>query len=155
MAKAKKQGRSATDAANEAAPQSARPPTARKAEASAGAAPAARKPAAKKAAKPVAPRPAAPLIDTSLAAEAAAKMVANRDRTGNFEIGEKREGSSLIKQIKQGLNKSAPQGPGGILSNVRGGQKRNVRFGGRNQVGHNQTFGPDTSRSGVPRRTGG
>lgn len=155
MAKSKKQGRPGTDAANETAAQSARPPTARKTEASAGAGPAARKPAAKKAAKPVAPRPAAPLIDTSLAAEAAAKMVANRDRIGSSEIGEKREGSSLIKQIKQSLNKPAPHGPGGILSNVQGGQKRNVRFGGRNQIGHNQTFGPDTSRSGVPRRTGG
>jgi hypothetical protein len=28
-------------------------------------------------------------------------------------------------------------------------------MGGRKQIGHNQTFGADVNRAGVPRRTGG
>ena len=119
---------------------------------------AARQPGAKPAVnKPLrtAPAPMMPLIDTSLAAEAAAKMVANRDPHAKPEAPEKREGSSLIKQLKQSLHKPMPQGPGGLLSNLHPGKKPNLPFGGRNQVGHNQTFGADVNRSGVPRRTGG
>ena len=34
-------------------------------------------------------------------------------------------------------------------------KKSNLPFGGGKQVGHNQTFGADVTRSGVPRRTAG
>ena len=34
-------------------------------------------------------------------------------------------------------------------------KKSNVPFTGGKQVGHNQTFGADITRTGVPRRTGG
>lgn len=111
-----------------------------------------------------------PLIDTSLAAETAAKFVANRALLGNIgasavatqdesaddaQGGDKRE-SSTFKQLKAGLSKPASQGLGGILGNTTSGKKGNTGFGGGNQqVGRNQTFGADVNRSGVPRRTGG
>ena len=94
-----------------------------------------------------------PLIDTSQAAQAAAKMVANRDLLKNAST-EKSESSSF-KNFKQSVNKPQAQGPGGVLHNVPGPKRSNLPFGGRNQVGHNQTFGADVNRSGVPRRTGG
>jgi hypothetical protein len=109
-----------------------------------------------------------PLIDTSLAAESAAKFVVNRALLGNAppaaapepaeeeaQGGEKRE-TSTFKQLKAGLNKPASQGLGGILGAPTAGRKGNFGPGGGNQqVGRNQTFGADVNRSGVPRRTGG
>ena len=119
-----------------------------------------RKPPAKAAAKKTTKHPAAPavpLIDTSLAAEAAAKMIARREFFGAGTAapeGEKRE-SSTFKQLKEGLNKPAAQGPANFLHSTTPQKKLNLPFGGRNQVGHNQTFGADVNRAGVPRRTGG
>ena len=125
---------------------------------SAGAKPAAKKPAAKKPAKGKAPAAPAgmPLIDTSLAAEAAAKMVAHRDKLLNTAPaeGEKRE-SAAFKQLKQSVNKPAAQGPAGLLHSTAPNKNFNLPMGNRKQVGHNQTFGADVNRSGVPRRTGG
>ena len=109
-----------------------------------------KRPAAKKG--PPAGSTGAPLIDTSLAAAAAAKMVANRDR---LMAGENRGGSGLIKQLKDSLNKSAAAGPADFLHTTSPNKNPNLPFGGRNQVGHNQTFGADVNRTGVPRRTGG
>ena len=104
--------------------------------------------------KPTKPAgPAAPMIDTSLAAQAAAKMVANRDLLSQG-TGEKRQSGSF-KQLKEQLLKPTTQGPGGILQPKDAQKKFNPILGGRNQVGHNQTFGADVNRTGVPRRTGG
>jgi len=111
---------------------------------------ASKRPAAKKG--PPTGSTGTPLIDTSLAAAAAAKMVANRDR---LSAGENRGGSGLIKQLKDSLNKSASTGPADFLHTTSPNKNPNLPFGGRNQVGHNQTFGADVNRSGVPRRTGG
>lgn len=158
MAKSKKQEHAGTGAAGAAAKtKAAQKPATERDAASGAAAPVGKKsaPAPKKPAKAPARPATMPLIDTSLAAQAAAKMVANRDRLAQSEAGEKREGGSLIKQLKQSLEKPKVQGPGGILSNVQGTQKHNTPFGGRKQIGHNQTFGPDANRFGVPRRTGG
>lgn len=139
MAKAKKQPETAAAEKTEAAP--AKKPAAKKA------------PAAKKSAKTAAgAAPAAPLIDTSLAAAAAAKMVANRDLLN--AAGEKRE-SGAFKQLKESLTKPATSGPASFLQSTAPQKKSNLPFGGRNQVGHNQTFGADVNRTGVPRRTGG
>lgn len=93
-----------------------------------------------------------PMIDTSLAAAAAAKMVANRDLLNT--AGAKRESGSF-KQMKESLSKPASTGPASFLHSTAPQKKSNLPFGGRNQVGHNQTFGADVNRSGVPRRTGG
>lgn len=98
----------------------------------------------------------APLIDTNLAAQAAARMVTRRDllNSSKPEGGEKRESSSF-KQLKESLAKPAAQGPSSFLHSTAPPKKSNLPFGGRNQVGHNQTFGADVNRTGVPRRTGG
>ena len=95
---------------------------------------------------------AAPLIDTALAAQAAARLVANRDLLN--ATGPKRE-SGAFKQMKENLNKPSVSGPASFLQNTAPPKKSNLPFGGRNQIGHNQTFGADVNRSGVPRRTGG
>ena len=60
-----------------------------------------------------------------------------------------------FKQLKESLLKPTVQGPGGLLTPQVQHKKINTGFGGRNQVGHNQTFGADVNRSGVPRRTSG
>jgi hypothetical protein len=109
--------------------------------------------------------PSVPLIDTSLAASAAARMVLNRaagaanapagsSDTGAETAGDKRE-TSTFKQLKQGLSKGGSQGIGGLLGGVQGGKKVTQTFAGPNQVRRNQTFGADASRTNVPRRTGG
>ena len=141
MAKAKKETRGSTSGA--AAPKAA---AAKKAEAPAG--------KSKKAAKPATPA-SAPLIDTSLAAQTAANMVANRDRLAAAQSGGEKRESGAFKQLKQSFLKPAVQGPGGLLQPQGNPKKSNQGFGGRNQVGHNQTFGSDVNRAGVPRRTGG
>jgi hypothetical protein len=110
------------------------------------------KKAAPKAAKPSKPAPAGiPMIDTSLAAQAAAAMLLNRRAAQNEAKG------SLIEQIKSDLNKGASAAVSGALnqSAPEGAKKpSNVPFG-KKQVGHNQTYGGDLTRSGVPRRTAG
>jgi len=150
MAKAKpKKDEEATDKPKAEAKAEAKPKAPAKKAASTPA------PKAKKTAKPSDTSTDVPLIDTSLAAQAAAKMVVNRDMLGSSKpSGEKKESGSF-KQLKESLLKPAVQGPGGLLSPVSQQKKTNSGFGGRNQVGHNQTFGADVNRSGVPRRTSG
>jgi hypothetical protein len=156
----------------------------KQASAAGGAEPAAKKPAAKGTAKTKAPAkgaankpapagtPLVPLIDTNLAAAAAASMVLNRAGTtgaagaagggSSTDAGEAgaegasdRRETSTFKQLKQGLSKPGSQGLGGILGGVQGGKKSTQTFAGPNQVRRNQTFGADASRTNVPRRTGG
>ena len=107
---------------------------------------------------PEAKKPAAssgtPLIDTGLAAQNAARLVAHRDELKNVRT-EGAEESSAFKQLKESINKPASQGPASFLQNSGSKKKSNSPFGGLNQVGRNQTFGADVNRSGVPRRTGG
>lgn len=145
MAKANKE--KAAPASSQPKPAAAKAAPAKAAPAKAASAKAPSKP--KKPAKPAPP----PLIDTSLAAQAAAKMVANRDLLSQA-AGEKRESGSF-KQLKEQLLKPSTQGPGGILQPKDAQKRFNPITGGRNQVGHNQTFGADVNRTGVPRRTGG
>jgi len=119
---------------------------------------AAKKPAAKKAiakaAKGPGAAPSSPLIDTSLAAQNAAKLVAQRDALGEPREGEQRQPeSSAFKQLKESLNKL--HSPASFLQKTAPHKKMNLPFGSLNQVGKGQTFGADVNRSGVPRRTGG
>ncbi len=96
-----------------------------------------------------------PQIDTNLAAQSAANMVAHRDALQAVsDSGDKRE-SSAFKQLKANLNKPSVQGPASFLQSTAPQKKGNLPFGSRKQVGHNQTFGADVNRTGVPRRTGG
>jgi hypothetical protein len=95
-----------------------------------------------------------PSIDTNLAAQAAAKMVANKNLLNTGDAGAPRESSSF-KQLKESLNKPHSTVMGNVLGNVQGQKKTNLPFGGPKQIGRNQTFGADVNRTGVPRRTGG
>jgi hypothetical protein len=126
------------------------------------AAPAAKKPAAKAAAKSKAAAkpaaaPAAPMVDTNLAAQAAARMLTAKAAGGNVApAGDKKE-TSTFKQLKQSFTKPHGASMGNMLNSTisNAAKKSNAPFQGNKQVGHNQTFGADVSRNSVPRRTGG
>ena len=109
-----------------------------------------------KAAKPAKPQAAGvPMIDTSLAAAAAARMLAFSKRAKDDQ---KKSESSLVKQIKNELNRPHAASVSNVLnkSMPQGAAKpSSLPFDQKKQVGHNQTFGPDVTRTGVPRRTSG
>jgi hypothetical protein len=153
MAKAKKT-ETKTDAADA---QPAKAPTA--AAPAAKKAPAVKKPAAA-AGKPAKSGATAggsgggtPMVDTNLAAQAAAKMLMNRAVGGPASTTPQKE-SGAFKQMKDALNKPQISGPGGPVTG--GGHHRsNLPHQFQKQKGHNQTFGADVNRTGVPRRTPG
>jgi hypothetical protein len=99
-----------------------------------------------------------PSIDTNLAAQAAAKMLSAGipSKNASGASGSKTE-SSMFKQLKQGLSRSHLTGMADVLekSALPGNKKPNLPSGRNEQVGHNQTFGADVNRAGVPRRTPG
>ncbi len=94
-----------------------------------------------------------PSINTSAAASAAAAMIGNKVSLAGG--GTARPESSAFKQMKEGLSKPAPGLAGSLLGTTPGQKKSNAPFAQTKQVGHNQTFGADVNRTGVPRRTGG
>jgi hypothetical protein len=111
--------------------------------------------------EPVAKKPAAAvssLINTSLAAETAARMVAHGSTapssTASSSAGEQSE-SAAFKKLKESIGKPSSQGVASFLQNSAPVKKSGQPFGKQNQTGRNQTFGADVNRSGVPRRTGG
>ncbi len=109
---------------------------------------------ASKAAAPV------PMIETSFAAEVAAKMIAQRasgDRPASAEsaaAAAPRPESSTFRNLKQGLAKPGMSGLSGILNAPQGQKKSGQPFSGGNQVGRGQTFN-GASKVNVPRRTNG
>ena len=134
MAKAKKQKQSAE-------PTAAASPAGKEAK------------AAKAAPKPAAP--AVPVIDTNLAASTAARVVARKDDVAEATPPSSGE-SAAFKQLKENLHRPAGAAVPSFLQNATPGKKFNNSVPGRNkQIGHNQTFGADVNRTGVPRRTGG
>lgn len=98
----------------------------------------------------------APMIDTALAANAAAALVGSKvQRSTSTGAPQPRKESAAFKQLKAGLNKPSAGALGGAFA-PQGQQKKSIMpLGGGKQVGHNQTFGADLTRSGVPRRTPG
>lgn len=102
--------------------------------------------------------PQVPLIDTNLAASAAASMIRNRAlSTGTAQGGANQPAtkeSASFKSLKDSLSKSG-SGLGGTFGTIGTQKKSGQNFGGGKQVGRNQTFGADVNRTGVPRRTGG
>jgi hypothetical protein len=98
------------------------------------------------------------MVDTDLAAQAAAQMLAAGlgRREQNQSEEEKREGS-LIRQLKADLNKGHAQTVSSVLDKgaPQGSRKPSDLPFGQKQVGRNQTYGADVTRSGVPRRTSG
>lgn len=132
--------------------------------AAAAKAPAASKPAAAKkaaapkgkaAAKP-AGAPANPLIDTGLAAQTAARLIAAKG-AGAAQPAAPRPQTSTFKQLKDSLNKGHSASVHSVLNSSMSpaAKKSNLPFQGGKQTGHNQTFGSDASKAFVPRRTGG
>lgn len=148
MAKAKSESKKVeTTKAPKAADAASKPAEAKKAPA---------KKSTAKLAKAATTATSSPLIDTSLAAQNAAKLVAQRDTLGEPREGEQRQPeSSAFKQLKENLNKPHSQAPASFLQKTAPHKKMNLPFGSLNQVGKGQTFGADVNRSGVPRRTGG
>jgi hypothetical protein len=116
---------------------------------------AAKKPAGAKAPPAVA---GMPMIDTSLAAAAAAKMLVARPSKPatsqqNPAGGSKAE-SAMFKQLKAGLAKPHAATMSNMLEKSHGPEPAKSHPAMK-QVGHNQTFSADVTRSGVPRRTPG
>ncbi len=113
--------------------------------------------AAAPAATPATPKapvtPAIPLVDTNLAARAAATMLVNRESLAAAGKATGKPESGAFKQMKQGLNKPSTglTGAHGLPTDTK---RRPQGFGGSQNV-RNQTFGADVNRTGVPRRTGG
>jgi hypothetical protein len=108
---------------------------------------------ASKPAKPHATPSGMPIIDTSLAAQAAACMLFSK-RAGGQSDDDKKE-SSLVKQIKSDLNKPHASAVSNVLNkSAPAGTPKpsNLPFD-QKQVGRNQTYNPDITRTGVPRRT--
>ena len=103
------------------------------------------------------PQPTAPLmppIDTKLAAATAAKRLAHKDELSTVPVDAKKE-SAGFKQLKESLHKPVGQSGPSFLQAALTPKKFNNSVPGRGNSGHNQTFGADVNRTGVPRRTGG
>jgi hypothetical protein len=94
-----------------------------------------------------------PMIDTNLAAQTAAAMLANRDMVENANAPAKEE-SSTFKNLKEQLAKPKPTGLGGLFGPTGDQKKSGSQFNPNQQRGHNQTFG-GFNKAGVPRRTNG
>ncbi len=97
-------------------------------------------------------------VDTSLAAESAARLLAARVSTKpTAPDAPARQESAMFKQLKGGLTKGAGQTMTNMLEKQGGPsqKKSSTPFGPNQQIGRNQTFGADVNRAGVPRRTGG
>jgi hypothetical protein len=105
-------------------------------------------------AKPAAPA-GVPLIDTSLAASTAAKLVARKDEVAAASNAPQQGESAAFRHMKENLHKPVGQNTPSFLQNPAQNKKFNPLPTGRKEIGRNQTFGADVNRSGVPRRTGG
>jgi len=99
----------------------------------------------------------APMVDTSFAAEAAARMLSARAKLGNAPAPsgapEPRE-SGAFKQMKENLNKPAAGGISSAMGNTFGPNKTNLPNPDKGHVVRDQTTS-NVNRINVPRRTGG
>jgi hypothetical protein len=92
-----------------------------------------------------------PSIDTNLAAQNAAKMLRRKPAAASTPA--KKE-SGAFKNLKDSLNKPS-LGSLDQFMGSNGPQRSNMSHQRDQQKGHNQTFGADVNRTGVPRRTTG
>ena len=121
---------------------------------------AAPKPKAPKA-KPAATTGGTPMIDTTLVAQSAARMLAAGAGGAIGTSATSRPSESAgFKQLKASLQK--PTGGNSFAGSLLGGHSTAKKLGNAGngpaagpQVGRGQTFGADVNRSSVPRRTGG
>ena len=115
-----------------------------------------KEPAPKKAARTPAPAVGGgtPMVDTSLAAQTAARMLTARAKMNAAAraTGSGGEDKGMLAQIKETLNKPAGLG-GGAASSVLGPTKTDLPIQRDNQSFHSQTQG--AGRVNVPRRTAG
>src|SRR5947209_3635618 len=99
----------------------------------------------------------APMVDTSFAAESAARMLAARAKMGNAPqvagTGAQRE-SGAFKQMKESLNKPAAGGISTAMGHAFGPNKTNLPNPDKCHVVRDQTTS-NVNRVNVPRRTGG
>ncbi len=136
-------------------------PTPKKAAPAKKAAPkAARSSAKKSAAAGKAPAGASsePMIDTGIAAQAAARMLLARSAGKAVPAAKPAEESAGFKHLKEEAGKPHQQVMDALLNKTApaSAKRNNLPMpGGRNQTGHNQTFGADVNRANLPRRTGG
>lgn len=113
------------------------------------------------------PGGAPPMVDTSFAAEAAARMLATRAKlakaTGNTshseaalsgDASEAHHESGLFKQMKENINKPAAGGISSAMGNTFGPNKTNLPNPDKGHVVRDQTTS-NVNRVNVPRRTGG
>lgn len=112
------------------------------------------KAAGKKApAAPAGPQ-AVPMIDTNLAAQAAAQMLLAKATMGGDAQAAPTQESQTFKNMKQQLAHPRPTGLGGLLGPAGDAKKSAAHNILGQQRGHNQTFSA-ANRTGVPRRTNG
>ncbi|HEV8291171.1 MAG TPA: hypothetical protein VGP94_04590 [Tepidisphaeraceae bacterium] len=99
----------------------------------------------------------APMVDTSFAAEAAARMLSARVKLGNApprSEGAAQRESGAFKQMKENLNKPAAGGISSAMGNTFGPNKTNLPNPDKGHVVRDQTTS-SVNRINVPRRTGG
>ncbi len=114
----------------------------------------ARKTGASKTAKkktPAAPPSGGPLIDTGLAARAAASMLLNRQRTEETHSG------GMLRQIKQDLARPQQTPVGSLLGGAGGAGVKHPQLPARARGagGASRGGGAAGNRIGLPRRMGG
>jgi len=116
------------------------------------------KPASKKAParKSVPAAPAGmPMIDTNLAAQAAASMLINRETIESAgAAAPPAKESGAFKNFKEQIARPKPSGLSNLFGPGSDMKKSGGHFNVHQQKGHNQTFG-GMNKTGVPRRTNG
>src|SRR5262245_50818509 len=119
--------------------------------------PAKKAPAKKVAAKKPPPMAGGMMVDTGLAAQNAARLLAAGLSLKSSAPAKSSNESSVFKNLKENLAKPHLSGLDSILdkSAPADTKRSNLPFGGGKQVAHNQTTGADATRTGVPRRTPG
>jgi hypothetical protein len=116
---------------------------------------------------PVMASGAAPMVDTSFAAESAARMLATRaklakaaggaapsDAGATGSAADHPRESGAFKQMKENLNKPSAGGISSAMGNTFGPNKTNLPNPDKGHVVHDQTTS-NVNRINVPRRTGG
>jgi hypothetical protein len=99
-------------------------------------------------------------FDTSLAAEAAARMIGAKAQGtlgAAAESDANRKETSLFKQMKETMARPHAASVDALLNNTvsPGARRSALPFDSAKQTGHNQTVGTSVSRRNLPRRTGG
>jgi 3-oxoacyl-ACP reductase-like protein len=95
--------------------------------------------------------------NNEFAAQSAARMLMARATGAPIDQTAGKKESSTFKNLKNNIAKPHLASMDNVLNSTGNisGQKSNLPFSQTNQKGHNQTYGADVNRAGVPRRTPG